>query len=120
MTPGVFSADLLSSIIIYCKFIFAIIGELYTYLAERTETSGKGAFRALQRGFQHWSCGCLNNLELNAQQPDSCHVRCELTPSMMAGLYHVTMILARDGELAFIKSASCECVAGFLSVCACV
>ena len=41
-------------------------GLLYTYLAEGTgKTSGKGAFRVLQRGFQHWSCGCLNNLELN-------------------------------------------------------
>ena len=73
---------------------------LYPYLAEKTESSGKGAFRALQRGFQHWSCGHPNNLELIVQQPDFCHVRCELTPSMKAGSYHVTMILARDGELA--------------------
>ena len=90
-------------------------------MAERTETSGKGAFRALQRRFQHWSCGRLNNLELNVQQPDSCHVRYELTPSMQAGLYHVTMILAHDGELA--NQLHVNVLRGmyrFLSECACV
>ena len=76
------------------------------------KTSGKGAFRALQRGFQHWSCGRLNNLEINVQHPKFCHIRCEVTPSMKPGLYHVMMLLARDGDLAVIKSATCECVAG--------
>ena len=93
--------------------IHVATGLLYMYLAEGTgKTSGKGAFRALQRGFQHWSCGRLNNLEINVQHPKFCHVRCELTPSMKAGLYHVTMLLARDGDLAVIESATCECVAG--------
>ena len=35
-----------------------------------------------------------------------------LRPCMKAGLYHVTMLLARDGDLAVIESATCECVAG--------
>ena len=44
-----------------------IAGLIYTYLAEGSgKTSGRGAFRALQRGFNHWSCGRLSNIEVVA------------------------------------------------------
>lgn len=88
-------------------------GLIYTYLAEGSgNTSGRGAFRALQRGFNHWSSGRLSNMEVNTQRPGFCHVRCNMTPSMKAGIYHVTILLNRDGELATIESATCQCAAG--------
>ena len=33
---------------------------------------------------------------------------------MKAGLYHVTILLGRDGELATIQTATCECAAGYV------
>lgn len=113
VTPGMLCYMIVCSISEFINLPHVATGLLYTYLAEGTgKTSGKGAFRALQRGFQHWSCGRLNNLEINVQHPKFCHIRCEVTPSMKAGLYHVMMLLARDGDLAVIESATCECVAG--------
>ena len=108
VTPGMLCYMIVCSISEFINLPHVSTGLLYTYLAEGTgKTSGKGAFRALQRGFQH-----LNNLEINVQHPKFCHIRCEVTPSMKAGLYHVMMLLARDGDLAVIESATCECVAG--------
>lgn len=59
----------------------------------------------------------IGRVVVNVQHPKFCHVRCELTPSMKAGLYHVTMLLAHDGDLAIIESATCECVAGYVWYC---
>ena len=89
------------------------VGLLYTYLAAgcgRKET--QGAFRALQRGYAHWASGRLDRLEVNYRHPEYCHVRCSMTPSMKAGLYRVYMLLGKEGELATIKKATCECAAG--------
>lgn len=44
------------------------------------------AFRALQRGFNHWSSGRLDHLEVQYKHPVYCHVRCQMTPSMKPGL----------------------------------
>ena len=76
-------------------------GLLYTYLADCAGKSGKeGAFRALQRGFAHWSSGGLAKLEINLQHPQFCHVRCQMTPSMKQGLYHVYILLGRERGVA--------------------
>ncbi len=93
--------------------VLYVLGLLYTYLAEGTgNTTGKGAFRALQRGYTHWSSGRLDQLEVNCNHPMYCHVRCKMTPSMKAGLYHVYILLGCNGEFASIDVATCECAAG--------
>ncbi len=91
-----------------------VIGLLYTYLAEGSgNTSGKGAFRALQRGFVHWSSGRLNHLEVNNKNPEFCHMRCHTTPSMKPGIYQVYILLRCNGEYATsIECATCQCAAG--------
>ena len=33
-------------------------------------------------------------------------------PSMKAGLYHVYLLLGKEGELATVERATCECAAG--------
>lgn len=91
------------------------IGLLYTYLADCAGKRGtEGAFRALQRGFAHWSSGRLSKMEVNLQHPHFCHVRCQMTPSMKQGLYHVYILLGRKGETATIEVATCECAAGYV------
>ena len=88
-------------------------GLLYTYLAESCGTSsGHGAFRALQRGYIHWQSGRISQLEINHQHPELCHVRCKIMPSMRPGVYTVHLQLGKEGELATIKRATCECAAG--------
>ena len=83
-------------------------------MAEGTDnSSGGGAFRALQRGFVHWSCGRLDHIEVNVKHPRFCHIRCKATPSMKSGLYQVTLLLGRDGDVASICRATCECAAGY-------
>ena len=91
----------------------AYVGLLYTYLADCAGKRGKeGAFRALQRGFAHWSSGRLAKLEINLRHPQFCLVQCQMTPSMKQGLYHVYIILGREREVANILVATCECAAG--------
>ena len=40
-----------------------------------------------------------------------CHVRCKAAPSMKQGAYKVYILLAREGNFAAIRFASCECAA---------
>ena len=112
VTPGRCALNL--KLIITDLHIDSIIaGLMYTYLAEGSgNTSGRGAFRALQRGFNHWSCGRLSNIEVNTPNPSFCNVRCRMTPSMKTGVYNVTILLGCDGELANIEAATCQCAAG--------
>ena len=49
---------------------------------------------------------------MNVNHPLYCHVCCSLKPSMKSGIYHVYLLLERDGEVAAICSATCECAAG--------
>ena len=96
------------------------LGLLYTYLSEDSgNTSGRGAFLALQRGFNHWSCGRLSKLEVNVKHLKFCLVRCEVTPSMKPDNYHVSMLLSRDGEMAAVEAATCECAAGYVDFNSC-
>jgi len=38
-----------------------------------------------------------------------------MTPSMKPGLYHVYILLGREGEVATIHAATCECAAGYVN-----
>ncbi len=92
---------------------------LVTHLAEGAgNTTGRGASRALQRRFTHWSCGRLDRLEVDVKHPRFCHVRCQMASSMKLGLYYVSLLLGRDAaDLATIESAKCECAAGYVLPC---
>ena len=89
------------------------LGLLYTYLADSVGKSGRGeAFRALQRGFTHWSSGRVSKIEVNTHHPKFCHIKTQITPSMKQGLYRVYILLGREGEYATICAATCDCAAG--------
>lgn len=89
------------------------LGLLYTYLADCVGKSGRGeAFRALQRGYIHWSSGRLSALEGNISHPQFCHIQCQMTPSMKAGMYKVYLLLKNEFNYATIVSATCQCAAG--------
>ena len=87
---------------------------LYEYLAQGVgNVSGKGAFRALTRGYTHWASGRINKLEVNTRNLTLCFVRCQQRPSMKPGFYTVKMILRKgDNNVAIIVQATCQCAAG--------
>ena len=92
-------------------------GLLYTYLAGHVSRDGsEGAFRALTRGYTHWASGRLEEIQVNTNHPEYCHVKCCMKPSMKAGVYCVYILLGREGSLAKICSATCKCAAGYVSV----
>lgn len=72
----------------------------------------EGAFRALTRGYIHWTSGRLEEIQINTNHPQFCHVRCKMKPSMKVGIYNVYILLEREGELASIREATCGCAAG--------
>ena len=85
-------------------------GLVYTYLARHVGHFGdQGAFRALTHGYTHWASGRLQEMEVNTKHPSYCHIRCTTNPSMRDGVYKVYLLLGREGELATICSATCEC-----------
>ena len=91
------------------------VGLVYTYLAGHVgHTGDEGAFRALSRGYTHWASGRVDELQVNTNNPQCCHVRCKMKPSMKAGVYNTYMLLGCEGDLACIKLATCECAAGYV------
>ena len=74
----------------------------------------EGAFRALSRGYTHWASGCLEQMEVNVEHLEFCHVRCYMRASMKADIYKVYILLGRCGDFATASSATCECVAGYV------
>ena len=94
-----------------------LTGLVYMYLAGHVGRSGdEGAFRALTRGYAHWASGRLEKLSVNTNNPKYCHVHATMKPSMKTGLYHAYLLLESDSEgLASILSATCECVAGYVT-----
>ena len=91
-----------------------IVGLVYSYLAGHCGRDDyQGAFRALSRGYIHYASGRLEGIEVNVNHPLYCHVRCSLKPSMKSGIYRVDLLLERDGEVATICFATCECAAGY-------
>lgn len=88
-------------------------GTLYTYLAEGVGRAlTRGAFRALTRGYTHWSSGRMDCVEVNLHHPEFCHVKSTMTPSMKQGTYQVYILLCKEGDLASVAAATCECAAG--------
>ena len=86
---------------------------MYTYLGCGTGRSQtEGAFRALTRGFNHWASGRLSKIQVNSSHPEFCHVHATCVPSIKQGTYHVYLLLARDGAVGTICTATCECAAG--------
>ena len=73
----------------------------------------KRAFRSLTRGYTHWASGRLEQIDVNIKNPDYCHVRCVMKPSMKQGNYHTYLLLGSNGGLANVEKASCECAAGY-------
>ena len=55
-------------------------------------------------------------MEVNINHPDYCHVLCKMKPSIRDGKYCVYLLLRRDGKLATICLATCECAAGYVCV----
>ena len=62
-------------------------------------TGEEGAFRALARGFTHWASGRLEQMEVNIEHPEYCHVRCYMRASMKDDIYKVYILLGRSGDL---------------------
>lgn len=53
-----------------------------------------------------------DNIEVNMKHPNYCHIKCSVKPSMKQGIYHVYMLLQRNGEHGTIVAAASECAAG--------
>jgi len=91
------------------------LGLLYEHLAENVGKSGEeGAFRALSRGYTHWASGRLEQMEVNVEHPEFCHVRCYMRASMKADIYKVYILLGRSEDFATVLTATCECAAGYV------
>lgn len=90
---------------------------LYTYLAEGVgNTKGKKSFRALKRGYIHFSSGRVRNIEVQNRNQTYTFIRSSMIPSMKAGTYRVTMILKKEIVeqecIGSIARATCDCAAG--------
>lgn len=96
-----------------CTSTSLYIGLVYTYLAGHVGHAGEnGAFRALSRGYTHWASGRLEEIQVNTNHPQCCHVKCKMKPSMKVGIYNTYILLGREGDVACIRTATCECAAG--------
>ena len=92
--------------------IIVTTGLVYMYLAGLVGHMGdQGAFRALARGYTHWASGRLEEIQINTNNPEYCHVQCKIKPSMKVGVYNVYILLGKEGELACIHTATCGCAA---------
>ena len=88
------------------------LGLLYTYLAGYIGHKGDGgACRSLTRGYNHWASGRLDQLEINVNHPEYCHIRCLMKASMKSNTYHIYLLLRHQRELATVVSVTCECAA---------
>ena len=86
-------------------------GVIYTYLSTQAgRDSSDGTFRALTRGYTHWASGQIDHVEVNCLNPQYCHVRSNMKPSMKPGNYHVWILQEKVGRFLAIKCATCECV----------
>ena len=86
---------------------------LYTYLADSLGRPCAGSFRALTRGYLHWASGRVQKIEVNIRNPNYCHIRSSMVPSMKKGSYMVYVLLECEDGLAVVKTAACDCPAGY-------
>ena len=56
----------------------------------------------------------MEQLEINTNHPEFCHVRCCMKPSMKAGIYRVYILLRQEGDIGYVSVATCECAAGLV------
>ena len=63
----------------------SLLGLLYVHLAGNVGKTGE-EFRALTRGYTHWASGRLEQMEVNIQHPEFCHIRCYMRASMKADI----------------------------------
>jgi len=103
-------------IIVINLFPPCCIGLVYNYLAGHVghSTDDQGAFRALSRGYNQWFSGRLEQLDINVEHPQFCHVRCIMKASMKDKSYKVYILLKRQGQLAAISVSTCKCAAGYV------
>ena len=73
---------------------------------------GQGAFRALTRGYIHWSSERLSKTQFNDNNPDYCFVLYDETIHEAYWLVQSLSSPKRVGGNASIARATCECVAG--------
>jgi len=51
-------------------------------------------------------------MQVNLKQPNYCHVKSHVQPSMKQGMYKVYVLLHVAGECVLVTSATCDCAAG--------
>jgi hypothetical protein len=84
-------------------------GVIYNYLSTHaSRDSSDRTFRALSRGYTHLASDQIDVVEINYLNPQYCHVRSSMKPSMKPGLYCVWILLGKVGRFATIKCATCE------------
>ena len=82
-------------VVVYCiDILHASTGMVYEYMSKGVGIAKEqGAFRALTRGYLHWSSGRIDHLEVNLHHPNYAHIRSSMKPSMKQGTYHVYLLL---------------------------
>ena len=90
------------------------LGLVYAYLAGHVghPSNFEGSIRALKRGYIHWASGRVEKIEINTNNPDYCHVRSTMKPSMKQGFYNVNLLLKSERMSASVIKAICQCAAG--------
>ena len=59
----------------------------------------EGALRTLTRGYTQWASGRIDYMEVNTRNPNFCHIRSNMRPSMKPGLYKVYTFYGRKSEV---------------------
>ena len=87
---------------------------MYTYLSGHVGRRSYlgGAFRALKRGYTHWASGRVDKVEVNVNNPEYCHVRSTMKPSMKQGSYNIYLLLKCSDKIISVVEATCQCAAG--------
>ena len=70
---------------------------MYNLAGHVGSNNDEGAFRALSWGYTHWASGRIQEIDLNTNNPEFCHVRGRMQPSMKVGVY-ITYILQGGRE----------------------
>ena len=91
------------------RFVYTCRNSLHLPGIGRSVT--EGAFRALTRGYTHWASGRMEFMEVNTHNPDYCHIRSNMKPSMKPGLYKVYFLLHKEDGVTSVEVATCECAA---------
>lgn len=73
-------------------------------------------FRALKRGYIHFSSGRVSNVEVQNRNQTYTFIKSSMIQSMKTGMYKVAMVLKKEfiGQecVGSIVGATCDCAAG--------